>query len=365
MAADDSGDRTEDPTDRKRSEARQQGNVARSTDLSSAAHMLAAACVLLVFGPRIVEAIGRLLVQSLSQTRLNITAADASELGWSIGNWGAGTMIPVMGLLLLIALATSLGQVGFLFSSETLQPKLSRLNPLEGMKRLFQVQALARLVASLLKIGVLVAITAWYVMVELPTFAQLAGSSVAGAYGRIGESIVFLAFLLAVSLMVLGVLDFAFQKWKHEQDLKMTKQEIREEMKNMEGDPLIRQRRKEAHRKLAEARELGQVSDADVVVTNPTHVAVALKYDPEQNDAPVVIAKGMGELAMRIRQIAVGAGVPILERKELARTLYRTVQVNHPIPAEMYGVFVEIMAYVYGITGRDPANLSRGRDVSR
>ena len=138
----------------------------------------------------------------------------------------------------------------------------------------------------------------------------------------------------------------------------MTKQEIRDEMKNMEGDPLIRQRRRDAHRKLAQARELNQVRDADVVITNPTHIAVALKYDPDKTPAPKVVAKGKGEIAMRIREIAAKHGVPIIERRPLAQALYSNVKVGQIIPVEMYEVFVEIMAYVYRLSGRTPPPLN-------
>src|SRR5262249_50432907 len=159
--------------------------------------------------------------------------------------------------------------------------------------------------------------------------------------------IVTLAFQLSSALVFLALLDFLFQRWRFEQDLRMTKQEIRDEMKEMEGDPLIRQRRREAHRKGAQARERQQGRTADRIVTNPTETAVALKYDPEKMPAPVIVAKGMGAIAARIRQIAAENRIPIIERKELARSLYRNVKVGHPIPVEMYQVFVEIMAYVY------------------
>jgi flagellar biosynthetic protein FlhB len=198
----------------------------------------------------------------------------------------------------------------------------------------------------------LVAIAAWWIALELPVFVNLMGSEPGELAVQIKSSASGLAFLLALALVCLAVLDYLFQRWKFEQELKMTKQEIREEMKQMEGDPHIRQRRREAHRKLAEARELHRVPDADVVITNPTEIAVALKYDPETMSAPAVLAKGMGPIAARIRQIAAQHGIPIIERKPLARALYRDVKVGHPIPVEMYEVFVEIMAYVYRITGR-------------
>jgi flagellar biosynthetic protein FlhB len=154
--------------------------------------------------------------------------------------------------------------------------------------------------------------------------------------------------------VALALLDYGFQFWKYEQDLRMTKQEVREELKEMEGDPQIRMRRRDAHRKLAEARQLKDVPKADVIVTNPTEIAVAIQYDPAKMPAPVVVAKGMGEIAAQIRRIAAEHRIPILERKPLARALYRQVKVGGVIPADMYDVFVEILAYVYRVTGRKP-----------
>jgi len=210
---------------------------------------------------------------------------------------------------------------------------------------------------SLGKLIVVVVIAVWFVSWVLPNFLQMTEAEPASIFLQIHKSMVSLAFQLALALMVLALIDFTFQKWKYEQDLKMSKQEVREEMKNMEGDPLVRQRRREAHRKFTQARELEQVKHADVVITNPTEIAVALKYDPQRMAAPTVVAKDMHEIAARIRQIAAEHGVPIIERKPLARALYRDVKVGQQIPSEMYEVFVEIMAYVYHLSGRTPTNL--------
>jgi flagellar biosynthetic protein FlhB len=232
------------------------------------------------------------------------------------------------------------------------------LSPFQGAKRIVSVRALVKLCVSLGKLIVLVAIAGWWIAMQLPEFLNSMGGQPGELLLQIKSSASGLAFSLAIALILLALLDFAFQKWKHEQDLMMTKQEVREEMKQMDGDPHIRQRRREAHRKLAQARELQSVADSDVVITNPTEIAVALKYDPEKTPAPVIVAKGVGPIAARIRQIAAENSVPIIERKPLARALYRDVKVGHMIPVEMYEVFVEIMAYVYRLTGRTPPNLS-------
>ena len=205
----------------------------------------------------------------------------------------------------------------------------------------------------------LVIIAAVVIAAELPTFVAMTDLTPSLVAMQIGQSIVSIGFQMAAALVVLALLDFGFQKWKFEQDLKMSKEELRQEMKDMDGDPHIRHRRREAHRKLTLANDLRKVADADVVVTNPTHIAVALKYDAETMSAPRVVAKGMGEIAARIRTIAAEHGIPIIERKPLARALYKNVKVGQMIPLEMYGVFVEIMAYVYRLTGRAAPKLSR------
>ncbi len=215
-----------------------------------------------------------------------------------------------------------------------------------------------RLAVSLAKLAIVVGIAVWSISSLLPQFAQLINLQPGSTLVYMEGALVKLAFQLSAALVSLALLDFLYQRWKFEQDLRMTKQEVRDELKEMEGNPMMRQRRREAHRKVAQARELHQVRTADVVITNPTEIAVAIKYDPSKMAAPVVVAKGMGVIAASIRRIAIENRVPIIERKELARALYRTIKVGQPIPVEMYQVFVEIMAYVYKLTGRTPRGLT-------
>jgi flagellar biosynthetic protein FlhB len=289
---------------------------------------------------------------------LKLDPPTATQHFYVLGKTAAGVLVPVMLSLAAAALVFNLMQVGFLTAPEVLQPKLSRLNPLEGAKRIYSIQALVKLGISLLKLIVVCLVAWWFVARTLPLMLSLTGAESGVILHSVQKLTTDLALQLAAVLFALGVVDFWYQRWKHEQDLRMTKQEIREEMKEMEGDPHIRQRRRETHRKLAQARELGRVKEADVIITNPTEIAVALKYDPESMSAPTVVAKGMGEIAARIRKIAAEHRIPIIERKPLARALYRTVKVGQSIPVEMYEVFVEIMAYVYRLSGKKPPKLS-------
>lgn len=355
MATGQDGDKTEDPTEKRRSEAREKGNIARSADLNSASLMLMVAVIISFYALPTSEFLMKMLRTQLSGgSVLRTERADYLNQFGGLLSELASNILPLLLMLMGTALFVNLIQVGFLLSPEALQPKLSKLSPIQGVKRIFSISALAKLGISLGKLALLVAIASYALWLAIPKFGELAffGVESIDVIQTVTYETASMAFQLALALIILALLDYAFQKWKHEQDLKMTKEEVKEEMKQMEGDPHIRQRRREVHRELATAREINSVADADVVITNPTHVAVALKYDPEVHPAPIVIAKGMGEIALRIREVAAEHKVPIIERPPLARSLYKTIKTGQPIPPDMYEVFVEIMAYVYRLTGK-------------
>ncbi|QDT39043.1 flagellar biosynthesis protein FlhB [Stratiformator vulcanicus] len=355
--ADENGEKTEDPSDRRRQEQREKGNVARSQDLAAAALMLAASVTIALFTIPLCETLGGLIGGTMSSAKLEISRVSFKNQAWDYAGVLFRSVLPILIFTAATAIAVNLAQVGFLFSPSVLQPKPERLNPIQGAQRILSVRALMKLCVSLGKLALLTVVAGLITWWELPDMAVLPTASVAQSFGVTHALVVRLAFALAAALLALALLDFMFQKWKYEQDIKMTKQEVRDEMKNMEGDPMIRQRRKEAHRKLAEARNISAAKDADVVVTNPTHYAVALKYDPESMAAPTVLAKGVDEIALRIRRVAADNDVPIIERPELARSLYRDVKVGRPVPEDLYGALVEVLAYVYRLSGRRPPNL--------
>jgi flagellar biosynthetic protein FlhB len=359
MASDEFGDKTEQATDHRRQEAREKGNVAKSQDLNTAGHMIAAAFVLLMLGIPTVRSLAELMQASLrAPAWRGIDETFVMNIFWSHAENIAAGVMPILLLMMVTALFFNIVQVGFLMSPDALVPKLNRLDPIQGIKRIFSIQSTVKLFVSLAKLAIVITIAALSISFSLPGFLHLSDQEPPLILYVIQQSIARLAFELALALIVLALLDFAFQKWKQERDLRMTKQEVHEEMKKMEGDPLIRQRRKDAHRKLAQAREMQAVKNADLVITNPTQIAVALKYDPETMMAPTVVAKGMGEISAHIRRLAAENGIPIIERKPLAQSLYHDVKVGQTIPIEMYEVFVELMAYVYNITGQTPPNLS-------
>jgi len=355
--ADEHGDKTELPTDRRRQEVREKGNVAKSVDLNAAALMIAAAMAMAFLGHSLVYTLADFLSASLRGP-----AWDRLDQGLLMKHLaGNGTLVlkalvPFLLMMAVAAIVANLAQVGFLISTEVLQPKFSRLNPLEGVKRIFSIQGLVKLAISVAKLVLFTSLAAWFIWTSLGQFLSFTGGDLAGSAAATGRALIGLAFLLSLSLLALALLDYGYQRWKFEQDLMMTKQEVREEMRQMEGDPMIRARRREAHRKLALSRQMQQVKEADVVVTNPTHIAVAIKYDAEKMAAPIVVAKGQGYLAERIRTLAAEHGVPIVEKKPLARALYQTVKVGHPVPTDLYEVVAEILAYVYRLKGKAPKN---------
>ena len=246
----------------------------------------------------------------------------------------------------------SLGQTGFLWSGKPLVPKWSKVSPWAGAKRLVDARAAGRLVQSLAKLGLLGSVGYFYIWDRLPRLVKLAELPPQVGMPLAGWMVFKLAVILGVLLLLLGIADYLWQKHQRMRDLKMTKEEVKRETKDMNGDPEIRQRRRSVARQIAMQRVSQAVPKADLIVTNPTHLAVALQYDPETMAAPLVLAKGADLLAMQIRQLAAKHGVPLIERKPLARALYAEVDVNGEVPVEHYAAVAELLAYVYRLEGR-------------
>lgn len=372
--AEDFGDRTEEPTEFRRQEARRKGQVARSRDLNAAGMMMAAAAAMLIFGWSSIRSLAEIMRHGLVEPRVRLDADEAVNQLSQLINATGPVVLPTLVLMACAAAALNLMQFGFLLTWEALQPNFARINPLSGVKKLFSVQSVMGLGVSLGKLALIVVIAGFFASRTMPEVFHLvemewdstADSNLEEPFreravippmmSHLWSSVIRLAFEMAGALIVLGFLDYGFQRWKHNRDLRMTKQEIRDELKNFEGDPATRMRRRETHRKLAEARELGEVPHADVVITNPTHISVAIRFDAKTMSAPTVLAKGQGEIALRIREIAGSHRIPIIERKPLARALYQQVKVGQEIPIDMYEAFVEIMAYVYQISGKMPSS---------
>lgn len=352
--AEQDGDKTEAPTPRKRQEAREQGNIARSTDLTAALLMIAAMVLLKTYGENVINALRSFLEQMLSRPSLaDLTPTSVlMDFVRALGMVGVA-LAPMMLGLMVIAVLANVMQVGLMLSNKRITPNLRALNPLKGWKKLLGgsrgPMQLAMSIAKLL----VVAFFAWIACRDhMPLIVMAQGLSYGEIFSLGGDVIYSIALRIGVVLFILALIDYAYQKYKIEQSLKMTKQEVKEEMRRMEGDPHIKQRRRQIAMQMATKKLQKDVPTADVVVTNPTHFAVALKYDQGTMHAPRVVAKGADLMAQRIREIAAAHGIPILERKPLARALYKMCEVGDEIPEEFYATVAEILAYVYELTGK-------------
>lgn len=353
--AESAGEKSFDATPYRRQQAREKGQTPYSQDLGSAVLLLAGAGLLYLFSTRFSEAMVRVTRRLLGEAIDPI--ADASTATATLLGLGAEVSLafaPVFGLLVLAAVATSIGQVGFLFVPSRVAPDPSRINPIKGLGRLFSSQGAARLGFGLFKVVIVAAVSAMALVSRVPAIIEASRLDAAQFVALMTDAVFTTVFYVGLALLVLALADLAFQRWKHEQDLKMTAQEVKEEMKNQQGDPEVAARRKQVARQMAAARIGDSVPKADVVVTNPTELAVALRYDAENMAAPVVVAKGAGVLAQRIRRLALENNVPIVERKPLARLLYKEVNINQPVPTDSYAAVAEVLAYVYQLKGKKP-----------
>lgn len=348
--AEDRDAKTEPATPRRRQEAREHGQVARSQDLPGAVLLLGCVIAIKVLAPRIISSlldVYHALLGSETWTPhpvCELVLLTVRPVAWIIG--------PILLLAALFTLVANLAQVGWTVSLTPLIPDLNRLNPVNGFGRLFDLQAVVRLAMNVLKmvaIGGVAAITLWQMYAGVIYAAQLGTASLVGYTGQV---LYTLCMRLALVMLVLAILDYAWQRWRFEQDLKMTKEEVKEEYRRMEGDPHIKHRRRQVQVQMAMHRMRYDVPKADVVITNPTHLAIAIKYDAATMAAPKVLAKGEGHMAQLIRQIAMENKIPIVERKPLAQALYRIVEVGEEIPNNFYKAIAEVLAYVYELSGR-------------
>lgn len=357
MASDEQGERTEAPTQRKRDEARQQGQVVRSGDLSSAAILLAALVALNFMAPRMYAELAAMMTRLLdarSGPAWDLKGLQETFVAcvWSI----AAVLLPILLTVMVAAVLTNLMQVGFVISAEPLMPTLNKISPLAGFRRLFSMRSGVRLFMSLGKVAIVGGIGYMTIAGKLNEILCSAGLSFQQEAAVTGQLIFLLGIRVAIVLLVLALMDYFFQRWQHEQDIRMTKQELKEDLKRMEGDPQIRARRQRVARHIAMQRMSMEVPRSSVVVTNPTHFAVALLYEDGMN-APKVLAKGADFMALRIKQIAAASGVPIVERKPLAQALFKSCKVGDEVPVNMYKAVAEILAYVY--------ELSRHKKIGR
>lgn len=353
------GERTEAATPRRLQELREQGRVVRSADLTLAATVLGAFLLLRVFGG---EGVARLTL-GLRETFATLPHADpaGAEVQVLLGRLllaGGLAAVPLLLGVPLIGLASTLWQVGLLATGKVLLPKFERINPVEGWHRLWSARAAVELLKVLCK-AALVAFVLYQAYTERVAEVLALGTlEPVAAAARLGGLVVHMGLVAGAVLLALGVLDYGYQRWEFRRQARMTRQEVREELRQQEGDPHLRARLRSLQRRFARSRMMAAIPKADVVITNPTHVAVALAYDSATMQAPKVVAKGSDLVALRIRAKAQEHGVPIVENPPLARALYRLCDLEREIPVELYHAVAEVLAYVYSLRqgGRAPAH---------
>ncbi len=348
MPEDLQGERTEPASPRKRREAREKGQVAKSQDLNTAVILIAALLLLNFCRESLLGGMGSLyrsLLSNLHNMPLDIDTIQVYT--------GAGAvyllklLVPLFIGMIVVGLGVSLLQVGPALSLKALIPNFSRFDPIRGMKKLVSLRGGVKLVMALVKITVVGAILYWTLASKINEIMPTMQLSVGAILEFLFDVCFTIGVRIAVALLIIAILDYAYQRWQHEKDLKMSKREVKEELKRYEGDPNIKQRRMRTQRAILQQRMMHKVSEAEVVITNPTHLAIALEYKRETMSAPRVVAKGAGHMARKIREIAIVHGIPIVEKKPLAQALYKTVEVGMTISPDLYQTLAEILAYVY------------------
>ena len=356
--AEDLGDKTEAPTPKRRQEALDRGTIARSPDLAAATAVIGSMMLLKAYGEGLVEALRQFLLHTLgSESFADLTAAGTLRRFVTDVAAVALAAAPLCIGLMVIGVIVNGLQVGFRFNTKRLQPNLMALNPLKGIGKLVGKggRGPVPMLMNLVKFTIIALLAYQAIADRIGPIVAAQKLEFAQIFGLAAGIIYAIAIRIGLVLFVLALIDYAFQWWKTERDLKMTKQQVKDEMRSMDGDPQMKARRKQMALDRLKKQIKANVPTADVIITNPTHYAIALKYDANTMHAPRVVAKGKDLIALQIREIAIAHGIPILERKPLARAMYKLVEVGQEIPEQFYSAVAEILAYVYELTGKSKA----------
>jgi flagellar biosynthesis protein FlhB len=348
MAEDSDLERTEPASARKLEQARERGNVPNSRELATLAVLLASAAVISLFGAFMFHGLDRVMRNSLSFGQADV--ADVSMMGRNLlqaGIDGVLLYLPLALTVVVAAVAANVMMSGWVFSTQALQFNFSKLNPVSGIARMFSVNSLVELVKALLKGGLIAGVAGWMIWHQHDGILSLANEPLASAMQHFGQIVLFTFLASVAAFTFIVALDVPFQVWHYHHGLRMTKEEVRQEGKEIEGDPQIKARIRSLQREQARRRMMQAIPQADVVVTNPMHFAVALKYEEQGMNAPVVLAKGSQLIAERIKELAREHRVPVVEAPPLARALHRHVEVGDVIPGELFTAVAQVLAYVY------------------
>lgn len=344
-----SGEKTHSATPRRRQEARKKGQILKSAELSSGIEFLAVFLVLKFWLPSLstqLAQFARFILQWQVKNELSISMVQ--QLMMSAVMVVIKGVAPIAAVVVVTGIFVNFLQVGSLFTLTPLTPDLQRLNPVNGFQKMFSVRSLVELVKSLLKLSLLGYILYSSISSNLvPQLPEIEQASIFGGVSILGNILVGLAWKAALVFIILGIADYLYQWWEYERSLKMSREELKEEFKSTEGDPHVRAAIKRRQRAMASRRMMQEVPKADVVITNPTHFAVAIHYDNKAMQAPVVLAKGQDEVALKIRMVAEEHKVPLVENPPLARSLFRNVDIGQPVPPQLYKAVAEVLAFVY------------------
>lgn len=345
----DSGEKTEKATSKKRKDERKKGNVFSSRDIVTAASILIMFFAIRLWFPVMYENIYVLFQRfdGYADTNETITTSMVTNLYLDAAMTVLIAAMPLLFLSMMVSILATGAQTKFLFSQEALKPKFSRINPIEGFKRMFSLRSIIELLKGLVKIVILVVIVYRYLIVRILPLANTLFMNLEQSTTYILSSVIWLIVNISIVFICIAALDFLYQRWDYERRIKMTKHEVKEEYKQLEGDPMVKRRIRDVQMKFAMSRMMQQVPTADVIIKNPTHYAVALRYDVEKDMAPVLVAKGIDELALRIIKIGEENDIFITENKPLAQAIYGSVELNREISVEFYDTVAEILALLY------------------
>ncbi|UVE16361.1 flagellar biosynthesis protein FlhB [Pseudomonas sp. LS44] len=349
MAESESGaDKSEEPTEKRRRESREKGQIARSRELNTLAILLAGTGGLLATGGSLADMMMQVMRANFSLSREVLLNEQSMGL-WLMasGKMAIEALVPLFVTLLIASILGPIALGGWLFSMEALQPKFSRMDPLAGLKRMFSAKALIELVKALAKFLVVLLVALAVLSSDRDALLAIAQEPLDMAILHSVQVVGWSALWMSCGIILIAAVDVPFQLWDNKQKLMMTKQEVRDEYKDSEGKPEVKQRIRQMQREMSERRMMAAVPQADVVITNPTHFAVALKYDPSKGAAPVLLAKGGDFMALKIREIAQEHKVMILESPALARAVYHSTELDREIPAGLYLAVAQVLAYVY------------------
>ncbi|MGJ9458874.1 flagellar biosynthesis protein FlhB [Oceanobacillus sp. CF4.6] len=342
------GEKTEKATPKKRLDERKKGKVAKSQDINTAILLLFCFIGLFVFGGYMLEHMTGFYQKSFTEfIHWNVTEVSVQQVFTSATIEAIKMLAPIMLIAVVAGVASNLMQIGFLFTTEPLKFDLKKIDPIQGAKRIFSIRALVELLKSLFKIVFIGAITFTVIWIFKDDMLMTAFTNAENALGFFGRVTGIMGISAIIALLFLSVFDYSYQRYDFEKNMKMSKQDIKDEYKNVEGDPLIKSKIKEKQRQMATRRMMSEVPNADVVITNPTHYAVAIKYDEAKASAPYILAKGTDKTALKIKEIAKANNVITMENRPLARGLHSAAEIGDVIPEEFFKAVAEVLAYVY------------------